>query len=252
MFTLKSPLKYFPISKGNYSVQYEEATNVFRIHETVKNINGLANIWMGYDQNNFWQATEFYIEIQKAYGTCITTGLGLGIIQSHLCLKNEVDKVIVYEKSKDMIEIFHEIIKFNNFDISKLEIRNEDAGTIKNQTCDCLFIDHCEYESMDELIKIVKDLSYNNTAQLVWYWPAGHHFIKFANRYNKPYNKDTYKLFKNYTGIKNLADLSDDLFQYINELERIYMEYVPGRMNLEVAAMISRKNMINQSKKFRK
>lgn len=246
MFTLKSPLKYFPVSKGDYKLSYSEKYNEFILFE--KN-----NAWMGYDQNSFWQSTEFYIEIEKAYGVCITTGLGLGILQTLLCLKDNVSKVIVYEKSKDVIEIFNEIVKFNNFDISKLEIRNENADLIQNQTCDCLFADHFANEPQDYMIKIVKDLSYNNTAQLVWYWPAGNHFIKFANTVNKPYNKDTYELWKKHTGIKNLpVEFDDTIYSYFTELQRLYSQDVKnGKLHEGVVNSLMRKNMLNHTKKMR-
>lgn len=244
-FMIKSPLQYFPIAIGDYNLSFDEKINEFRLSEKNKG-------WMGYNQNSFWQSTEFYIEIKKAYGVCITTGLGLGIIQSHLCLKENVTKVIVYEKSNDVIRIFHEIVKFNNFDISKLEIRQDNADTISNQTCDCLFADHFETESEGHIINVVKNLSYNNKADLVWYWPAGNHFIKYANKSNKPYDTATYKLWENYTGIKNLPDLSDDIYAYINELQRVYSQEVKGgKLHHEVMNAIMRKNMILHSKKLK-
>jgi hypothetical protein len=235
------------MSVGDYKLKYVEKFNEFVLAE--KN-----HSWMGYDQNSFWQSTEFYIEIERAYGVCITTGLGLGILQAHLCLKKEVSKVIVYEKSNDVVEIFKEIVKFNDFDISKLEIRVGDADTIANQTCDCLFADHFDSEPEDHIMNIVKNLSHHNTVDLVWYWPAGNHFIKYANNFNKPYDRDTYDLWKKYTGIKNLPNnFSDNIYSYFNELQRLYSEDIKnGKLHSEVMTSVMRKNMLNHSKKLRK
>ena len=112
MFDIKSPLKYFPIEIGDFSLVHKESTNSF-------NLVGKDRGWMGYDYKTHWQANEFYVEIDRAYGVCVTTGLGLGILQCQLCLKENVEKVVVYEKSADVIEIFYKIVEFNNFDTSK-------------------------------------------------------------------------------------------------------------------------------------
>jgi hypothetical protein len=247
MFAIKSPLKYFPVSVGDYTLAYSEELNEFVLYE--KN-----HAWMGYDQNTFWQSSEFYIEIQKAYGVCITTGLGLGILQAHLCQKKEVSKVIVYEKSNDVVEIFNEIVKFNNFDISKLEIRTGDADTISNQKCNCLFADHFDNEAESHIINVVKNLSYNNTADIVWYWPAGNHFVKYANKQNRPYDKETYELWKNLVGIKNLpTEFPENIYSYFAELQRIYTnDTLKGKLRLDIESSIMRKNMLNHSKKLRK
>lgn len=246
MFTIKSPLKYFPISVGDYTLKYSEKANEFSLFE--KNHG-----WMGYDQNSFWQSSEFYIEIDQAYGTCITTGLGLGILQSHLCLKKDVTKVIVYEKSKDVIEIFHEIIKYNNFDISKLEIRQDNADLIEQKNCDCLFPDHFDSETEEDIISVVRNLSQKNRASLVWYWPAGNHFIKYANNKNKPLDNSTYESWKEYTGIVNMPrTFSDDIFSYFAHLQTLYIEDVKGSLlNSQVKMSIMRKNMLNHSKKLK-
>ena len=243
---IKSPLQYFPIAIGDYTLKYNEKTNEFSLLE--KNQG-----WMGYNQNSFWQSSEFYIEIEQAYGVCLTTGLGMGILQSHLCLKNKVSKVIVYEKSKDLIEMFYEIVKFNNFDISKLEIRNDNADLIKNQNCECLFFDHFEAESEEHITKVVRNLSINNYAAIVWYWPAAAHFIKYANNKNKPLDNNTYELWKNYTGIQNLPlNFSDYIFSYLTELQRVYIEDVNrGLLINKIQMSVLRKNLLNHSKKLR-
>ena len=244
MFTIKSPLKYFPIQVGDYNLVYNTQLNQFSLLEKNRS-------WMGYDENTFWQSTEFYVEINQAKGVCITTGLGLGILQAQLCLKKEVSKVIVYEKSNDVVEIFNEIVKFNDFDTSKLEIGIEDADTISNQTCNCLFADHFEHESESHILNVVKNLSYNNTADLVWYWPAGNHFVKYANKQNRPYDKETYELWKKLVGIKNLpTEFSENIYGYFAELERIYTkDALNGKLRTGVETSIMRKNLINHSKK---
>lgn len=246
MFSIKSPLKYFPIQIGEYKILHDEKANGFNLLE--KNHN-----WMGYDQNSYWQSTEFYLEIENAYGVCITTGLGLGILQSNLCLKKNVSKVIVYEKSQDLIEIFYKIVEYNNFDISKLEIRQDNADIIENQICDCLFADHFDNESEEHIISVVKKLSEKNTSDVCWYWPAVNHFIKYANNQNKNLDCDTYELWKNYTGIKNLLKCSSTkMLFYLDYMQKIYTtDHVQGKLREGILSSIMRKNMLNHSKKLR-
>jgi len=244
-FIVKSPLQYFPIAKGDYKIKFFEEFNEFHLIE--KNHG-----WMGYNQNSFWQSSEFFIELEKAHGVCIVTGLGLGILQAHLCLKDSVSKIIVYEKSKDVVEMFYEITKYNNFDTSKLEIRIDDADLIKNQTCDCLFPDHFDSESEEHVINVVRNLSLNNNAQIVWYWPGVNHFVKYANFQNQPINADTYSQWKKYTGIKNLpTTLSDRIFSYCIELEKVYLQDVNGPLRKRIELSKLRKNLLNNSKKLR-
>lgn len=247
MYKLKSPLQYFPISIGNYKLKFNKYSNEFVLFE--KN-----HSWMGYNQNTNWQSSEFYIELDRAHGICVTTGLGLGIIQTHLCLKESVTKVIVYEKSNDVIEIFHRIVKFNNFNISKIEIKNENANDMKDEICDCLFPDHFDNEPDDYIIDIVRNLSYNNQSSCVWYWPAGYHFLKFVLRNGLDISKNGYNLWKNYTGIKNLPEtLNENSFSYLKELKRIYQQDTSPtnilKKNLDDAEL--RNKLLNLSKKIK-
>lgn len=245
MFTIKSPLQYFPIEVGNYKLSYDKTNNQYLLFENGYN-------WMGYDQNSYWQSTEFYIELSKARGVCITTGLGLGILQTHLCLKKDVTKIIVYEKSPDAIAIFHKLIEFNKFDISKIEIRNENADDITGQSCDCLFPDHFSSESEEHVINVVKKLSNNNQADLVWYWPAGHHFIKFSLKNNLEMNSDTYELWKNYTGIKNLPKTFEKtIFDYFLELYGIYKNSRTGMFGEQIFSIEQRNKLLNHRKKIK-
>lgn len=249
MFTIKSPLKYFPIKTGDYELFYNKDSDEFILRE--KNYS-----WMGYDQKSYWQSSEFYIELHKAQGVCITTGLGLGILQTLLCLKKDVTKVIVYEKSTDVIEIFHKIVDYNNFNISKLEIRNENADNISGQICDCFFPDHFSGEPDEHVINIVKNLSYNNQTNLVWYWPAGLHFIKFAISKDLNLTNETYEQWKNYTKIKNLPVVLDEIcLDYINELKNIYKKDVKNSYGKEIEQLElikdQRKKLLEQSKKYR-
>lgn len=245
MFTLKSPLKYYPITVGSTKLLFNEKTNEFILRD--KNES-----WMGYDQNTFWQSTEFFLELKLAYGVCITTGLGLGIIQTHLVNNPNVTKVIVYEQNPDVIEIFSKIIEYNNFDISKIEIRNENANDIKDQICDCLFPDHFSNETEKQIVEVVRNLSHNNIAKLVWYWPAGNHFIKFALKKQMLINNDSYELWKKYTGIRNLPDrLDEEDISLHEELKVRYKTQVTSRLQQDILNLEERNKLLDLMKKVK-
>jgi len=216
MFEVKSPLTYYPMTVGDYTLVHNEQKSSFRLSEK-------RHGWMGYNYDTHWQAKEFYFELQLAKGVCITTGLGLGVLQTNLCLNDNVSKVIVYEKSNDVADIFYKTIEKNNFDISKIEIRIGDANSIANEKCDCLFPDHFNNEPEEHIIRVVKELSENNQADVVWYWPAGKHLLNFLTSKKLVVNNDSYDEWKKYTGITNLPNITDDtVFAYFKELVNLY------------------------------
>jgi hypothetical protein len=216
MFEVKSPLTYYPMTVGDYTLSHTENKSSFTLAEKQSG-------WMGYNYDNHWQAREFYFELQLAKGVCITTGLGLGILQTNLCLNDNVSKVIVYEKSNDVVDIFYKTIEKNNFDISKIEIRIGDADLLANEKCDCLFPDHFDSEPEEHIVRVVKELSENNQADVVWYWPAGVHLLKFLISKELEINNDSYEKWKKYTGITNLPCITDDsVFAYFKELKNMY------------------------------
>lgn len=246
MFEIKSPLKYFPINIGDYSLLINKNNNYVTLREKNKS-------WMGYDQNNHWQANEFYFELNRSHGICITTGLGLGILQTNLCLKENVEKVIVYEKSAEVIEIFLKLIKFNNFDISKIEIKNLDANEMNNEICDCLFLDHFEGNTDEEILHSVKQLSFNNKFTTLWYWPAVYHFLKFSLKKNLPLSCKTYQMWKLEIDLKNLPNIDDEDLQYFQNLKEIYQTQIKGKSRLkdDLNNLDQRNNLLALSKNFK-
>jgi hypothetical protein len=212
---IKSPLEYFEISKGK--------AKLFKQGDTY-NLSYDNRLWMGYNINNFWQSEEFSIELDLAFGVCITTGLGLGIIQTLLCSNDKVSKIIVFEKNKDIIDIFYELVEKNKFDISKIEIINENADEIKNQSCDCLLLDHFEGESENEILARVSKIENNNTCSLLWYWPAVFHYLNYVEKNRFIISQDSYIKWKFYTKLVNLPTiLNQDQLDKVQILKNKYL-----------------------------
>lgn len=217
------PLKYFSCSSGNTEL---------KVNEKIVVLSENGETWMGLDLNTKWQANEFVFELTEAHGLCVTTGLGLGILQTLLLRNPNVSKVKVYEKNQNVINIFLQIVEKNNFDISNLEIVNIDADELKNISCDCLFLDHFEHEPDAEIIQRVKNISEQNNCGLLWYWPGVKHFSKFCAASNLILNNYSFDLWKKTIGIKKLPDQFTDVqLDYINNLRSIYLDLTKNSQN---------------------
>jgi spermidine synthase len=55
--------------------------------------------------NTFDEIRDFYFFLNRAYGSVLINGLGLGVTVKFLLDKPEVTKIIVIEKSKDVISL---------------------------------------------------------------------------------------------------------------------------------------------------
>ena len=206
---IKSPITYFPLKVGD--TELKKITNGFSLHDSNQS-------WMGYNLENNWQACEFFIELELAYGKCVTSGLGLGIIQTLLAEKDNVTEVIVYEKNPDVIDMFRILTKKSNIDTSKIVIINEDANTIKNITCDCLFLDHFEHEPFSEIAETVKRIASQNTINLVWFWPAYRGFINYCIDMSKEINENSFSEWTLNLNIDKFPNqMTPHMFNNLNE-----------------------------------
>jgi len=221
---MKSPINYFPLKVGN--TELKKIRNTFSLHD-------INQKWMGYNLENkenkendwqaHWQAREFFIELELAYGKCVTSGLGLGVIQTLLAEKDNVTEVIVYEKNPDVIEMFKILAEKSNIDTSKIVIINEDANNIKNITCDCLFLDHFEYEPFSEIEETVKRIASQNTINIVWFWPAWRVFSLYCIDTNKEINENSFLEWTSTLNISKFPNqipshLFDNLIEFINPI----------------------------------
>lgn len=222
---IEIPLEYFSCTSGDTELIVNE--NHISLSE-----NGQS--WMGLSLTTKWQANEFIFELSEANGICITTGLGLGVVQTLLLKNPKVTKVVVYEKNKNVINIFHQLVSKNKFDISKLEIIHFNADNIQNVSCDCMFLDHFEQEPNNEIVDRVKNISEKNTCNLLWYWPGVKHFTTFCVSSSLPLNNSSFQIWKNLTGIKNLPnELTDLQLNYITKVRTVYIDLFKGYQKTE-------------------
>lgn len=240
MSVIFSPLQYQSLEHGNARII--SSTGGFTL--TVNNKS-----WMGYDPSTGWQATEFIYELGNAYGKVITSGLGLGIIQTLLSQHDKVNKIVVYEKNSDVIELFKKIVDYNKFDISKIEIINQDADTIVNTESDCLFLDHFESEGAEVIISKVRNIANNNKTSKLWFWPGMLYYIKYCEMHRSQLNDSSYHHWKNSLNIPNLPEkLTEKDFDLVHALKNSYLERAKGPANQMLKKFEFRNKLIDKFK----
>lgn len=236
MYQVYAPLKYCQLKIGDAELKYDGR----RFHLFYQN-----RFWMGYDTLTGWQSSEFIIELNHAKGVCVTTGLGLGILQTLLLKSEKVEKVVVYEKNQDIIDLFLAMVEFNKFDISKLVIINQDAGNIKDTKSECLFIDHFESDPYEKIISSVKFIAANNQTNFLWYWPGSFHFLEFCEAKQIPCTMESYALWKLQNNLEFLpSNLDEDDFNSLLNLKQKYLEDTAGRFNKRLNQLKKRNTMI--------
>jgi len=150
------------------------------------------NVNMEYNSIDEIALTQLYSSYDLAYGDCILSGLGMGILIDMIISKPNVTRIRVYEKDADVIAINR---KFGDIP-SKVEIINEPIENMKNVECDCLLFDHINEINFPLMIEEYKNIISNNKPKLVWFWSAEYCFFntygdesKEKNNYNDLYKK---------------------------------------------------------------
>lgn len=138
----------------------------------IKRIDGLQGIVQGYlyerkdrirlkiaelvhDYDHVWmrltplEIEGSYFAIERAKGKVGIVGLGLGYVAQEMAKKEEVDEVIVYEISKDVIDLYNCNFKYN----PKITIINKDAFEAESEEFDFFYADIYEYKITSQIVK---------------------------------------------------------------------------------------------------
>lgn len=199
-------LRYFPMDVGSASLQqFSDAYCLF--------VDGQR--WMTYSHVTNAQMRQFAVELAVAKGVCVTTGLGLGLLQCALAQMDAVDEVVVYEKHADVIAIFDRICKANSFDQSKIKIINAPSEAIYRVTCDCLFLDHFEFEDRATIVNEVRKMSNDNFADRVWFWPAHEIYFDWIRQSDTEISPQSCDEWARSLEVKNMpSDISSDVMYF--------------------------------------
>lgn len=212
--TIQALLNYQPIKTTRAEIVY--SNSIYKL--LVDNQQ-----WMSYNPITKYSAKEQIIEANLAYGKVITTGLGLAIKEALLLINPRVNSLIVYEKNSDVIEIFYELCTLNNFNTDKLTIISADANLVPSYSADCIFLDHYENESLEEIETTTRGIALKSNCNLFWYWPALANYFEYVDQHKRiGINHMSFKLWSMSKNIKNLINkIPSSLFK---ELQKLYCE----------------------------
>lgn len=132
---------------------------------------GLDIINLEYKGNSLMKISNIEIEssymfIKYAKGKVGIVGLGLGYVVNELLKKKEVEKVIVYEKEKEVIDLYNLTFKEDK----RLKIINEDAYKAKKDKFDYFFVDIYNYKLSNQVVEDYKTFNklHDITEYLFW------------------------------------------------------------------------------------
>ena len=150
---VKFTLNVGTVSLNNHGAHYELREN--------------NNLWNTFNYKDKCTFKQFDEPNNMAFGICVLSGLGNGIL-SNLVLNNpKVQKVIVYEKYLDVINL-NKIISF--VDLNKITVINKPVEDVKDIECDCLFLDHYELEPREYITHNSKQVAENIKHKKLWVW----------------------------------------------------------------------------------
>lgn len=202
MDNYKVPEIFFPIKVGNARCK-EPVPGVFNLY--VDN-----HRWTVYDYYFKTILYDCFIEIEKAHGNCITTGLGLGIIELCLANKPNVNKIRIFEKYQSVVDLFLTFAENAKLKLDKIEIIIEDANELKNQRSDCLLLDHFESETFEEIVSSARHLAQNNLQDFIYFWPATKEFCEQSVKNKLPILVESFTNWGESLDIKNFPPSVDN------------------------------------------
>jgi len=156
-------------SIGNYRFFSDDGIN-YKLTEN-------NNQWMEYNNIEKTSYEEMYNMYDLAYGDCVVSGYGFGFLIQMLISKESVNRIRVYEKSIEVIEINRRFGKIPE----NVEIINERIEKMKGVECDCLLMDHWELEGFLFKKENMRNIISKNNPKLVWFWTHEIEFLKWIN-----------------------------------------------------------------------
>ncbi|VYU00317.1 hypothetical protein [Clostridium tertium] len=137
---------------------------------SILELHGPDNIWMRISP---MEIESSYMFIKYAKGVIGVVGLGLGYVVQELAKKEDVDKIIVYEKEKDIIDLY-----YSNFNPNKkIEIINSDAYKAKGERFDYFYVDIYEYKLHSRVVNDYKIFNKLHNIKEYFFWGLEHFLL---------------------------------------------------------------------------
>lgn len=163
----------FEIKKMNNNSEYIDGymyRKKGRINFNVLELHGPNNIWMRISPIEIESS---YMFIKYAKGKVGVVGLGLGYVVQELAKKADVDEVIVYEKEKDIIDLYNLNFKENK----KINIINKDAFEAESEDFDYFYVDIYEYKLNNRVVEDYKKFNEIHKIEEYLFWGMEHFLL---------------------------------------------------------------------------
>jgi hypothetical protein len=167
--------------------------------------------WFRYNYDYHTTVKEFNSSYDVAYGHCVLSGLGLGVLPALLLQKPEVKSITVYEISEDVIKL-NKIVGF--VDLNKITVINKPIEEANNIECDCLLLDHYELESEKYIMKNIESITNNINYDKVWFWKAEYFILLNYLNSGLNLNESYMQWITKYNYIPKLATLDINKLKY--------------------------------------
>ncbi|MGL5087285.1 MAG: hypothetical protein ACRC68_16485 [Clostridium sp.] len=176
--------------------EYNTKINIGKIGNfEIKKIDGLQGIINGYmyemkdnididilelhGPNNVWmrltplEIESSYMPIKFAKGKVCIVGLGLGYVAQEMAKKKEVEEVIVYEISQDVIGLYYSDFKEDK----KIKIICEDAFKAEANSFDFFYVDIYEYKLTKKVVEDYKIFNELHKIEEYSFWGMEHFLL---------------------------------------------------------------------------
>lgn len=167
-----------------------------------------------------------YMFIKYAKGVVGIVGLGLGYVVQELAKKEEVKKVVVYEKEKDIIDLYYSSFKENN----KIEIINEDAFKAKGKKFDYFYVDIYEYKLHTKVVEDFKTFNNLHNIEEYFFWGLEHFLL--SCRYEEIVWVYVPELWMDISKKIFVALQESDLLKHYNQLDETLVSEVLSKFKV--------------------
>ncbi|MBS5936750.1 hypothetical protein E5347_02170 [Clostridium sartagoforme] len=190
---------------------------------SILELHGPDNIWMRISP---MEIESSYMFIKYAKGVVGVVGLGLGYVVQELAKKEEVKKVVVYEKEKDIIDLYYSSFKENN----KIEIINEDAFKAKGKKFDYFYVDIYEYKLHTKVVEDFKTFNNLHNIEEYFFWGLEHFLL--SCRYEEIVWVYVPELWMDISKKIFVALQESDLLKHYNQLDETLVSEVLSKFKV--------------------
>lgn len=190
---------------------------------SILELHGPDNIWMRISP---MEIESSYMFIKHAKGVVGVVGLGLGYVVQELAKKEEVKKVVVYEKEKDIIDLYYSSFEENK----KIEIINEDAFETKGKKFDYFYVDIYEYKLHTKVVEDFKTFNKLHNIEEYFFWGLEHFLL--SCRYEEIVWVYVPELWMDISKKIFVALQESNLLKYYNQLDETLVSEVLSKFKV--------------------